>query len=267
MPAVPWLVLPTFNEIENLEAMVAAVVPVLREARGRGGFRVLVVDDSSPDGTGALADRLAGENEELEVLHRTDREGLGPAYLAGFARALAGGATHVLEMDCDFSHEPHDLPRLLGAAENADLVLGSRYVPGGVVADWGRVREVVSRGGSWYARTLLRLPIRDLTGGFKCFRREVLEAIDLGSVESKGYAFQVELTYRAALAGFRIAEVPIVFRDRRLGASKMSWRIAREAAILVPHLRRSAAHAALRNARSSGIDSSTETEQTPHTAA
>lgn len=249
MAGVPWVVLPTYNEIENLEAMVAAVLPTLREARGRDGFRVLVVDDSSPDGTGDRADRLAAEHAELRVLHRPVREGLGPAYLAGFGVALAGGATHVIEMDADFSHEPHDLPRLLRAAETADLVLGSRYVTGGVVADWGLLRRVVSLGGSWYARRVLGLDVQDLTGGFKCFRREVLEGIDLPSIRSKGYAFQVELTYRAARAGYRVVEIPIVFRDRRLGRSKMSWGIAVEAMVLVPQLRRSASRAALRGAR------------------
>ena len=239
MPALPWVVLPTFDEAENLEAIVAAILPVMREAAGRDGFRVLVVDDNSPDGTGRIADTLAAAEPELEVLHRQEREGLGPAYLAGFATALAGGATHVIEMDADFSHEPHDLPRLLEAAADADLVLGSRYVPGGVVADWGLTRRIVSRGGSTYARLVLGLDVRDLTGGFKCFRREVLEGIDLPTVRSHGYAFQVELTYRAVRAGFRVREIPIVFRDRRLGRSKMSWRIAAEAMLLVPQLRRS----------------------------
>jgi dolichol-phosphate mannosyltransferase len=173
------------------------------------------------------------------VLHRTRREGLGPAYLAGFAEALGGGASHVIEMDADFSHEPQDVPRLLAEARDADLVLGSRYIDGGIVTDWGLVRRIVSRGGSWYARRVLGLTVRDLTGGFKCFRREVLETIDLPTIRSRGYAFQVELTYRAVRAGFRVAEVPIVFRDRRLGRSKMSWRIAGEAVLLVPQLRRS----------------------------
>lgn len=263
MPAHPWLVLPTYNEIENLEAMVAAVVPILRETCGRGGFTILVVDDSSPDGTGALAQRLTRHHDELEVLHRPRREGLGPAYLAGFRTALDGGATHVIEMDADFSHEPQDLPRLLAAAADADLVLGSRYVTGGVVADWGLARRVVSRGGSLYARRVLDLDVADLTGGFKCFRREVLETIELDGIRSRGYAFQVELTYRAVLAGFRVVEVPIVFRDRRLGTSKMSLRIAAEAMVLLPQLRRSAIR---RNPRSSGIEPSTESAHTPHTA-
>ena len=262
----PWLVLPTYNEIENLEAIVSAVLPVLRETCGRGGFRILVVDDSSPDGSGRLADRLAAEHDELEVLHRPMREGLGPAYLAAFAAALASDATHVIEMDADFSHEPHDLPRLLAAASDADLVLGSRYVPGGVVADWGLLRRLISRGGSIYARRVLGLDVADLTGGFKCFRREVLEAISLSSIRSRGYAFQVELTYRAVCAGFRVVEVPIVFRDRRLGRSKMSLRIAAEAMVLLPQLRRMDSGAALRSARSSGIDTSTESAQTPQTA-
>src|SRR3954452_24470228 len=237
MAGTPWIILPTFDEAENLEPMIAALVPILREAVGRDAFRLLVVDDGSPDGTGEIADRLATETPELRVLHRPAREGLGPAYLAGFAEALAGGASHVIEMDADFSHEPHDLPRLLAAAGDADLVLGSRYIAGGGVADWGVSRRVISRGGSAYARAVLGLPVRDVTGGFKCFRREVLEGIDLPTVRSHGYGFQVELTYRAVLRGFRVREVPIVFRDRRAGRSKMSWWIALEAAWRVPQIR------------------------------
>jgi dolichol-phosphate mannosyltransferase len=236
--AVPWLILPTFNEAENIEAIVRAADAVLAGAAPEG-HRILIVDDSSPDGTGEIGDRLAAELEAVEVLHRTQREGLGPAYLAGFAHALARDASHVMEMDSDFSHDPNDLARLLEATrEDADLALGSRYIPRGGVTDWGLLRQFVSRGGSWYARVVLGLKVRDLTGGFKCFRREVLEAIDLPTVRSQGYAFQVELTYRAVLKGFRVVEVPITFRDRRLGHSKMSWRIAAEAMWLVPQLRR-----------------------------
>jgi dolichol-phosphate mannosyltransferase len=243
MPGPPWLVLPTFNEAENLETVVAAARRVLADA-APGGFRVLVVDDDSPDGTGRLADELAAAHPgEVEVLHRSARQGLGPAYLAGFARALDGGAGYVFEMDADLSHDPADLARLLVPVRDgdADVALGSRYVPGGGVADWGLVRRVVSRGGSWYARRTLGIDIRDLTGGFKCFRADVLRAIDLPSVRSRGYAFQVELTYRALVRGFRVVEVPIVFRDRVRGTSKMSWKITAEAAWLVPQLRRSAA--------------------------
>ncbi|HVF79218.1 MAG TPA: polyprenol monophosphomannose synthase [Solirubrobacteraceae bacterium] len=236
MPAAVWLILPTFDEAENIAAIVAATRAVLEQA-APGDHHILVVDDSSPDGTGDLAAAIAAEHGDVEVLHRPTREGLGPAYLAGFAHALANGARFVLEMDADFSHDPADLARLLAAAGAADLVLGSRYVPGGGVADWGRIRRLVSRGGSWYARVVLGLDVRDLTGGFKCFRREVLEAIDLPSVRSRGYAFQVELTHRAVHAGFRVVELPIIFRDRELGRSKMSWRIAGEAALLVPQLR------------------------------
>ena len=236
MPGHAWLILPTFDEAENIEAIVRAALAVLERAAPER-HRILIVDDDSPDGTGRIADRLAAEHEAVEVLHRTVREGLGPAYLAGFARALDGGAGHILEMDSDFSHDPGDLARLLAAAQEADLVLGSRYVAGGGVSDWGRVRRLVSRGGSWYARKILGLDVRDLTGGFKCFRREVLEAIDLPTIRSRGYAFQVELTHRAINAGFRVVELPIVFRDRRLGRSKMTWRIAGEAALLVPQLR------------------------------
>jgi dolichol-phosphate mannosyltransferase len=204
-----------------------------------GEHRILIVDDGSPDGTGTIADGLAAQHADVEVLHRTTREGLGPAYLAGFARALDGGAQFILEMDSDFSHDPADVARLLGALdEGADLVLGSRYVRGGRVEDWGIVRRALSRGGSWYARRVLGLPVRDLTGGFKAFRRRVLEAIDLPTVRSRGYAFQVELTYRAIGAGFRVVEVPITFRDRELGRSKMSARIALEAVWLVPSLRK-----------------------------
>jgi dolichol-phosphate mannosyltransferase len=222
--------LPTYNERENLEAMLRSLEP--------HGVRVLVVDDNSPDGTGELADRLAAELGFVDVLHRERKDGLGPAYVAGFRRALADGAELVLEMDCDFSHDPADVPRLIAAVENgADVALGSRYVPGGGVVDWGLVRRFVSSGGSWYARTLLGLGVRDLTGGFKCFRREVLERIDLESVHSKGYAFQIELTYRALRAGFRVVEVPIRFADRTDGHSKMSRAIVAEAIWKVPLLR------------------------------
>jgi dolichol-phosphate mannosyltransferase len=244
MTGPAWLVLPTFNEAENLETVVTAARRVLGAAAPEG-FRVLVVDDGSPDGTGALADALAAAHpDEVEVLHRPVREGLGPAYLAGFARALAADAGHVFEMDADLSHDPADLARLLHAVrdDGADLALGSRYVPDGGVADWGLVRRLVSRGGSWYARRALGLAVRDLTGGFKCFRADVLRQIDLPSVRSRGYAFQVELTYRTIVRGLRVVEVPIIFRDRELGTSKMSWQITAEAAWLVPQLRRGAEH-------------------------
>jgi dolichol-phosphate mannosyltransferase len=227
-----WLVLPTYNEAANVEAVVVEVLGCLPPSR-----RVLVVDDASPDGTGEIADRLAAERDDVEVLHRASKAGLGPAYIAGFRRALAQGAELVIEMDADFSHSPADLPRLLEAARDADLVIGSRYVPGGGVAEWGALRRVISRGGSVYARGVLGVAVHDLTGGFKCFRREVLEAIDLGSIQSRGYAFQVETTYRAIRAGFRVVEVPITFRDRRVGASKMSRSIVAEAIWRVPAMR------------------------------
>jgi dolichol-phosphate mannosyltransferase len=234
---IPWLVVPTYNEVENLESLVQAATKALRKAAPEG-FVMLVVDDNSPDGTGQLADRLATEREELRVLHRPAKGGLGPAYLAGFEEALAGGAGYVLEMDADFSHDPEDLGRLLAAArDGADLVLGSRYVPGGGVREWGPLRRLISRGGSVYARAILGVGQQDLTGGFKCFRRATLEAIDLATVTSKGYAFQIELTYRAARRGLRIVEVPIVFRERRVGQSKMSARIAFEAFWRVPLIR------------------------------
>jgi len=219
----PLVCLPTYDEAENLRPMVAAILASIPEAD------VLVVDDNSPDGTGRIADELAAADPRVKVLHRAGKEGLGKAYLAAFAWALARDYGLILEMDCDFSHDPKYLPGMLAAAEQADLVLGSRYVPGGGTVNWGIGRKVMSRGGSLYARTLLGLRVRDLTGGFKCFRREVLEAIELSSVECSGYAFQIELTYRAVRRGFRVIELPIVFEDRRVGHSKMSRRILLEA--------------------------------------
>ena len=228
-----WLILPTYNEAENLERIVRAALPQLAEASPEP--HVLVVDDRSPDGTGAIADRLAAELPEVEVLHRGAKEGLGRAYLAGFGHALDRGADHVIEMDADFSHDPADLPRLL--REDADLVLGSRYVPGGGVENWGLFRRALSRGGSLYARAILGVPIHDLTGGYKCFRRATLEGIDYANTHADGYGFQIELTYRAYKAGYRVREIPIVFRDREQGTSKMNARIALEAIWKVPALR------------------------------
>jgi dolichol-phosphate mannosyltransferase len=224
--------LPTYDERENVEAMVAALLQRLGQDDS-----VLVIDDGSPDGTGKIADRLAAEEPRVAVLHRTQKEGLGPAYIAGFRRALADGAELVLEMDCDFSHDPADVPRLIAAAADADLVLGSRYADGGGIENWGPLRRFVSRAGSLYAQALLAAPVRDLTGGFKCYRRQVLETIDLDAVSSRGYAFQIETTYRALRAGFRVVEVPITFIDRRAGTSKMSPAIATEAIWRVPYLR------------------------------
>jgi dolichol-phosphate mannosyltransferase len=230
-----WLILPTFNEADNIEPLVRAVVSRLE---GTGlPHTVLIVDDSSPDGTGEIADRLADELPCVRVLHRARKQGLGRAYLAGFEMALQATADLVMEMDSDFSHDPADVPRLIAAAGAADLVLGSRYVPGGGVENWGLRRRMLSRGGCAYARLLLGIPVRDLTGGFKCFNRRVLEAIDLADVHADGYAFQIELTYRAVRAGFQVAEVPILFRERREGASKMSARVALEAVWKVPALR------------------------------
>ncbi len=222
--------LPTYNERENLEAMLRALAPL--------GVRVLVVDDNSPDGTGEIADRLAGELDFVSTLHRERKEGLGPAYLAGFHCALADGADYVLEMDCDFSHDPRDVPRLIAACEaGADLALGSRYVEGGGTENWGAGRRLVSFGGSFYARAMLGVGVRDLTGGFKCYRRLVLETIDLDAIHSKGYAFQIEGTYRTLRKGFRVVEVPIRFIDRTAGHSKMSRAIFLEAVVRVPRLR------------------------------
>jgi len=224
--------LPTYNELDNLERMVRRLGEVLPE-----GGRVLVIDDASPDGTGELADRLAAELGYVDVLHRQRKEGLGPAYLAGFRRALESEADLVLEMDCDFSHDPADVPRLIAAAADADLVLGSRYVPGGGTRNWGMARRFISRGGSFYARVVLGIGVRDLTGGFKCFRRAVLESLDLDSATANGYAFQIELTYQALRKGFRVVEVPIVFADREVGTSKMSRAIVLEAIWKVPAFR------------------------------
>jgi dolichol-phosphate mannosyltransferase len=225
-------VLPTYNEAGNIEPLVEAVLGKLPPSA-----RVLIVDDNSPDGTGGIADRLAAEHHSVRVLHRERKEGLGPAYIAGFRRVLEEGAGLILEMDSDFSHDPAYLPRLLDSAERADLVIGSRYVAGGGVSDWSGARRMISRGGSVYARLVLGLKVHDLTGGFKCFRREVLEAIELESIRSRGYAFQVEMTYRTVQKGFKVAEVPIVFRERRTGSSKMNPAIVAEAALRVPLLR------------------------------
>ena len=242
MPGPPWIVLPTYNEADNLAGVVAGALAALPEAT------VLVVDDASPDGTGALAAGLAARDARVRVLHRPDKGGLGPAYIAGFEAALAGGAGFVFEMDADFSHDAADLPRLLAAAQaGADVVLGSRYAAGGGIENWSAARRFVSRAGCIYARAVLGVPVRDLTGGFKCFRASSLEAIDYRTVGSIGYAFQVELTYRALLRGLAVRELPIVFRERREGQSKMTGRIALEAAWRVPRLR--AAHVLARRGR------------------
>ncbi len=226
--------LPTYNERENLEPMVRALGEQLDIERDK----VLVVDDNSPDGTGRAADALADELPWVEVLHRPGKAGLGPAYIAGFRRALAAGAELVLEIDCDFSHDPKDVPRLIASCEaGADLTLGSRWVKGGGTVNWGPGRTLVSRGGSIYARTILGVGVRDLTGGFKCFRRAVLEGIDLDAIAAKGYGFQIEATYRALRAGFKVVEIPITFVDRRVGESKMDGSIVVEAMLQVPALR------------------------------
>ena len=206
-------------------------------ALGAHGVRVLVIDDNSPDGTGEIADRLATELDYVDVLHRPLKEGLGPAYLAGFEHALANGAELVIEMDCDFSHDPADVPRLIAAVGDADLVIGSRYVEGGSVGNWGPLRRFISAGGSWYARRILGVPIRDLTAGFKCYRRAVLERIELDTITAKGYAFQIETAYRTLQSGFRVEEIPIRFVDREEGGSKMSKAIVLEAVWRVPLMR------------------------------
>jgi dolichol-phosphate mannosyltransferase len=225
--------LPTYNERENLPRMIEALGRVLRE-----GDRVLVIDDNSPDGTGEIADALAAEHAFVDVLHREQKEGLGRAYVAGFQRTLAGDAELVLEMDCDFSHDPGDVPRLIEAAESgADLVLGSRYVAGGSTRNWGLVRRLISRGGSVYTALFLRMGVRDPTGGFKCFRRHVLEQLDLAAITPRGYAFQIETTFRVKQLGLRVVEIPITFADRVVGQSKMSRAVVLEAIWRVPLLR------------------------------
>jgi dolichol-phosphate mannosyltransferase len=250
MPPATWVIVPTYDEAASIERLLRSVAAVLADAVPND-HRILVVDDGSPDGTGAIAERIGAELGVVEVLHRSAKGGLGQAYLAGFAHALSAGAQRVCEMDADLSHDPAHLPALLAAAERADVVLGSRYVPGGGVTDWGAVRRLISYGGCAYARVILALPQRDLTGGFKVLHRRVLEAIELDSVRSQGYVFQIEITYRAVLAGFSVEEVPIVFRERDAGTSKMSARIAFEAMWRVPRLRRSAP-AAVARARAAG---------------
>jgi dolichol-phosphate mannosyltransferase len=235
--------LPTYNERENLEPLVRALADVFRE-NGLDAS-IVVVDDNSPDGTGELADELARSLPFVSVVHRPRKEGLGPAYLAAFRTALAAGPEVVLTMDCDFSHDPADVPRLVQAAESADVVVGSRYIRGGGVRNWGPLRRAISRGGSLYAQVLLGVGVRDLTGGFKCYRREVLEQIGLERITSRGYAFQIETTYRALRAGFRVIEIPIVFTDREVGRSKMSRTIVLEAIGRVPALRLRAARGRL----------------------
>jgi dolichol-phosphate mannosyltransferase len=229
-----WVILPTYNEAENVVQMLDALRAVFDES-GMDGH-VLVVDDGSPDGTADLADDVAARDPRVGVLRRARKEGIGPAYRAGFRCALDHGAARIVEMDCDFSHDPARLSALVAATDDADLALGSRYVPGGGVVRWGPLRRAISRGGCWYARTVLRVKVRDLTGGFKCFRREVLEAIPLERVSAAGYGFQIEMTYRALRLGFRVVEVPITFSERERGSSKMSHGIVWEAASLVPRL-------------------------------
>ena len=225
--------LPTYNERENLARMIEALACVLRD-----GDRVLVIDDNSPDGTGELADRLAGRYVFVDVLHRQEKEGLGRAYVAGFKHVLETDAELVLEMDCDFSHDPADVPRLIEAAEaGADLVLGSRYALGGGTRNWGLVRRLISRGGSLYTAFFLHMGVKDPTGGFKCFRRAVLEGLALDGITPRGYAFQIETTWRVKQLGFRVVEIPITFVDREIGESKMSRAVVFEAIWRIPLLR------------------------------
>ncbi len=225
------LIIPTYDERDNLPRLIEAIFGVIDDVH------ILVVDDNSPDGTGAIAEDIAARDPRVHVMHRAGKLGLGTAYIAGFKWALARDYPLVMEMDADFSHQPKYVPALIAKAAEADLVLGCRYMPGGGTEDWTWPRKLISRGGNLYARLVMGLPFRDLTGGFKCFRRKVLETIDLDAVTSKGYAFQIELTYRTHLAGFRIAEVPIIFPDRRVGQPTMSGRIVREAMINVFKLR------------------------------
>ena len=230
-PARALVVIPTYNEREN----IGKIIP---EIMAYDEFHVLVVDDNSQDGTADIvAEKAAGYPERIHLIQRSGKLGLGTAYIAGFTWALQRDYTHIFEMDADFSHHPAALPRLLQASRYADLVIGSRYVPGGRTVNWSPVRKLISRGGSCYARTVLGLPVRDLTGGFKCFRRQVLEEINLSEITSTGYGFQIELTYRAAQAGYRIVEIPITFAERLHGLSKMSSTIFFEAMYRVWQLR------------------------------
>jgi len=234
--ATVWLILPTYNEVQNIGPFVAAAVQRLNEAATK--HVLLIVDDNSPDGTGKAADLLAKTYDSVRVLHRQNKQGLGRAYLAGFDVALENDAEYIMEMDADFSHDPRDIPRLVQAASEGDIAIGSRYTTGGGVRDWGAGRRVLSRAGCWYARKWLRIEVKDLTGGFKCFSREALIAIEPNKVVSNGYGFQIEMTYRALRAGLQITEVPIWFTERRVGESKMSPRIAIEAVLRVPTLKR-----------------------------
>lgn len=219
--------IPTYNEAENIQAIVPAIFEVVPHVH------ILVIDDNSPDGTGALADRMAAEDGRIHVLHRTEKAGLGPAYLAGFAWALEQGYDQILEMDADFSHQPKYLPAMLGGLEGVDVVVGSRYTAGGGTQNWGLARRLISRGGGLYARTILGIPVQDLTAGFVAWRREVLENLDLSRIGASGYVFQIEMKYRAFQAGYKILEIPITFPDREVGVSKMTPAIALEAVVRV----------------------------------
>ena len=230
-PARAIVLLPTYNERGNLQTVVQAVLK-------NQGVDILVIDDNSPDGTGELADTLANQHEQVFVLHRASKSGLGKAYVSGFHWALAREYTHILQMDADLSHPPELIPKMLELTTQHDLILGSRWVPGGGTVNWSIIRQWISKGGSFYARRLLGIPIRDVTGGFKCIKREVLETIDLDGLQSAGYVFQIEVTYRAIRSGFSVYETPITFTERKVGKSKMSTRIVLEAIVRVPQLRR-----------------------------
>ncbi len=231
-----WVCVPTYNERSNVGNLIHMVRSVLLGAGMNG--HVLIIDDNSPDGTAEVVNDIAASDEKVHLLHRDAKRGIGPAYIAGFKYALAQGASLIIQLDCDFSHNPADIPRLTSAATNADLVIGSRYTSGGQIEDWGLLRRAISRGGCLYAQAILGTSIRDLTGGFKCFRREVLESIPIDEVSGRGYGFQIEMTYRTLLQGFRVVEIPITFTDRTAGESKMSHDIVLEAATLVPRIRR-----------------------------
>jgi dolichol-phosphate mannosyltransferase len=226
---------PTFDEAENVEALLDALLGVFDETGIDG--RILVIDDSSPDGTADIVEARSRDEPRVAVLRRARKEGLGLAYRDGFRRVLDDGAEVVVQMDCDFSHDPAAIPSLLAALDDADLVLGSRYIEGGGVEGWPLLRRAISKGGSWYARTVLGISVRDLTGGFKAFRAEVLDYLLGRSIDARGYGFQIQMTYEAILAGYRVREVPIVFRDRVRGTSKMSVAVVTEAATMVPRLR------------------------------
>ena len=257
------IIIPTYNELENLRPLLQEIFSYAQETD------MLIVDDNSPDGTGKLADEIHNENPQVHVLHRAGKLGLGTAYIAGFKYAVAHEYDAAFEMDADFSHDPRYLPDFLKAIEHADLVIGSRYIPGGGTPNWSFLRRFISGGGNIFARFMLGIPVQDCTAGFRCYRRQVLESIDLDTIQSQGYAFQVEMAYRVMRQGFKIVETPIVFMDRRIGKSKMSRKIVIEAFIYVLRARfgkKPPAHTPTGQKSSDHKETNTEVEEIPSVA-